>query len=363
MQHDAPWPTPFRRYPPSLESVGGDSQMRVSITIVRAIIDELRRRGIAEAEILGQAGIDPEELADATSRISVERYEQAVASALALSADRALGLRVAWAAPAGALHVVGHLLVNCPTMRDAIAQFFRFSSLILEGTRWELWEDEEDAHFVYAQQLVTSPDHARFDAEFCLTLVLKLGFQLIGAEPPPKLVRFRHAAPDYASSYHPIFGSVVLFGEPVNEIVFKRRYLDLPQMHRDETVRDLLRGRADELLAQRSSDDRLADRIGVLLRSDVDLAAVDLGHLAQRLGTTPRSLQRRLRERGVSLSELCETAKRDVACAALNGRDVAIKDLAYRLGFSEPSAFHRAFKRWTGTTPAEYRRRAQGRAV
>jgi AraC-like DNA-binding protein len=63
----------------------------------------------------------------------------------------------------------------------------------------------------------------------------------------------------------------------------------------------------------------------------------------------------------VSLTSLCETAKRDVACTALNGADVSIKDLAYRLGFSEPSAFHRAFKRWTGTTPAVYRRRALGR--
>jgi AraC-like DNA-binding protein len=336
--------------------------MRVSITIIRAIVDELRRRGVAEAEILHLAGIEPEELADATSRISVERYEQAVASAISLASDRALGLRVAMAAPIGALHVVGHLLVNCPTMRDAIAQFFRFSPLILDGTRWELWEDEEDAHFVYSQQLVTSPDHARFDAEFCLTLVLKLGFQLIGAEPPPKLVRFRHAAPAYSDAYAAIFGSEVLFEQSVNEIVFKRKYLDLPQLHRDETVRDLLRSRAEELLAERSSDDRLADRIGALLRSDFDLAAVDLGQLAARLGTTPRSLQRRLRERGVSLTTLCETAKRDVACTALNGGDVAIKDLAYRLGFSEPSAFHRAFKRWTGTTPAEYRRRAAERA-
>lgn len=337
--------------------------MRVSITIVRAMVDELRRRGIAEADILGMAGIDPEELADATARVSVERYEQVVSSALSLSADRALGLHVAWAAPAGAMHVVGHLLVNCPTIRDAIQQFFRFSSLILEGTRWDLWEEGDDAHFVYAQQLVAAPDHARFDAEFCLTLVLKLGFQLIGAEPPPKLVRFRHAAPDYAAAYHPIFGSEVQFGQPVNEIVFKRKYLDLPQIHRDETVRDLLRKRAEDLLAERSSEDRLADRIGSLLRSDVDLAEVDLTRLAQRLGTTPRSLQRRLRERGMSLTALCENAKRDVACTALNGGDVSIKDLAYRLGFSEPSAFHRAFKRWTGTTPAEYRRRALGRTV
>jgi AraC-like DNA-binding protein len=335
--------------------------MNVSITIVRAIVDELQRRGVAPSEACACAGFDAEELADATARIPVARYERAVSAALDVSADPSLGLHVAWSAPAGALHVVGHLLVNCGTMRDAIDQFFRFSPLILQGTRWSLWEEGEHAHFVYAQQLVAAPEHARFDAEFCLTLVLKLGFQLIGREVPPTMVRFRHPAPAYAHDYERIFGQEVLFDQGTNEIVFKRKYLDLPQMHRDETVCDLLRRRAEDLLAHRGADE-LPVRIGALLRDDVSRATVDAERLAHRLGITPRSLQRRLRERGISLTVLFETAKREVACTALHGPEVSIKDIAYRLGFSEPSAFHRAFKRWTGTTPAEYRRRALGRS-
>jgi len=335
--------------------------MNVSITIVRAIVDELLRRDVAAERFLAAAGISQAELADATASIDVMRYERAVDAALALSADPSLGLHVAWSAPAGALHVVGHLLVNCGTIREGIDQFFHFAPLILEGTKWSLHEEEDTARFVYAQQLVAAPEHARFDAEFCLTLVLKLGFQFIGAEKPPRLVRFRHPAPPYAAAYEPIFGSDVLFSQSNNEIVFKRKYLDLPQIHRDETVRDLLRARAEQLLAQRGSSERLADRVGALLRSDVDQKTLDVARLAQRLGTTPRSLQRHLRERGVSLTELFERAKRDAACDALHRPHVSIKDLAYRLGFSEPSAFHRAFKRWTGTTPAEYRRRGGAR--
>jgi AraC-like DNA-binding protein len=330
--------------------------MNVSITIVRAIVDELQRRGVPPAEVCARAGFEPEELADATARISVPRYESAVSAALELSSDPALGLHVAWSAPAGALHVVGHLLVNCATMRDAIGQFFRFSPLILEGTSWSLEEEDDRARFVYAQQLVVGTAHARFDAEFCLTLVLKLGFQLIGREAPPTLVRFRHDTPPYAGAYEPIFGTSVLFGQAANEIVFKRKYLDLPQMHRDEGVRELLQRRAEDLLARRGSDE-LPYRIGTLLRGGADLATLNVEHLAHRLGIAPRSLQRRLQERGVSLTALLEEAKRDVACAALQTQKAAIKDIAYRLGFSEPSAFHRAFKRWTGMTPAEFRRR------
>src|SRR5215472_8197833 len=120
MNERAPLPTlPFEGVT-LRKGPAGVATMRVSITIIRAIVDELRRRGVRETDLLELAGIDPEELADATSRIPVACYERAVSAALSLASDPSLGLQVAWAAPAGALHVVGHLLVNCPTMRDAI---------------------------------------------------------------------------------------------------------------------------------------------------------------------------------------------------------------------------------------------------
>jgi AraC-like DNA-binding protein len=330
--------------------------MNVSITIVRAIVDELQRRGLSSAAFSAHAEIDLAELADATSRITVERYERAAAAALSLSGDPAIGLHAAWSAPAGALHVVGHLLVNCGSMRDAIEQFFHFAPLILEGTRWRLREEDLEAHFVYEQQSVTDAEHARFDAEFCMALVLKLGYQLIGTEKPPRAVCFRHAAPPYAETYERVFKCPVLFAQPHNEIAFKRKYLDLLQTHRDESVRDLLRKRAEDLLAQFGSDDRLAERVVDLLSTGTEVGKLDIAALARKLGTTPRSLQRRLRERGLSPTTLLETARRDVACRALRANGSSIKDVAYRLGFSEPSAFHRAFKRWTGVTPAEYKR-------
>jgi AraC-like DNA-binding protein len=328
--------------------------MNVSITIVRAIVDELRRRGISSAEYCERSSVSRAELDEATSRIPVERYEKALAAALALSADPALGLHAAWAAPAGALHVVGHLLVTSVTMREAIEHFFQFAPLILEGSRWSLQESDEQAHFVYEQAPSVAnmaPDLARFDVDFCLALVLKLGFQLIGAHRPPLSVCFRHASPPYAAAYESIFQSPVRFSAEMNGIVFKRKYLDMPQTHGDTTVRDLLRQHAQGLLGKRS----LVERVGDLLRTGVHLQGVDVEQLARQLGTTARSLQRHLRERGLSPTALVEDARREVACRALQG-DEAIKDIAYRLGFSEPSAFHRAFKRWTGMTPAEYRR-------
>jgi AraC-like DNA-binding protein len=182
-----------------------------------------------------------------------------------------------------------------------------------------------------------------------------MGMQLLGEGRPPRRVFFRHTRPAHEGAYTRIFGREVLFSQPRHEIVFKREVLDFQQLHRDDDVRDLLRRRAEELLARQGSDDHLVARATAAARAALACGSVDPAAVARRLGMTSRSLQRRLRERGCSLNAVLEAARRDIACQALKDRESSIKDIAFRLGFSEPSAFHRAFKRWTSMTPAEYR--------
>jgi len=155
-----------------------------------------------------------------------------------------------------------------------------------------------------------------------------------------------------------VFRCPVRFAAAANEIVFNRRLLDLQQLHRDEILCELLRERADQLLADTHTTERLAERIIDGLKLQLQLGGTDPAQVAQRLGMTLRSLQRRLQSSSLSMSRLIDDARREVACASLRRRDVPIKDIAHRLGFSEPSAFHRAFKRWTGMTPAQFRQRS-----
>jgi len=116
-----------------------------------------------------------------------------------------------------------------------------------------------------------------------------------------------------------------------------------------------LRARADQLLAETTATERLAERIVDGLKLQLQLGIADPAGIARRLGMTLRSLQRRLQASSLSMSRLIDDARREVACASLRRADVPIKDIAHRLGFSEPSAFHRAFKRWTGMTPLQFR--------
>jgi AraC-like DNA-binding protein len=180
-----------------------------------------------------------------------------------------------------------------------------------------------------------------------------MGVHLTGVNKRPLEVRFRHEPPSYVDEYERIFRCPVRFAQPANELVFPRGLLDVPQLHRNDSLCELLRERADQLLAQEHASERLGERIVEILK--LQLRAPDPERLAQDLGLTLRSLQRRLQASSLSLSRLLDDARRDVACTSLKIPDVPIKDIAYRVGFSEPSAFHRAFKRWTGMTPAQFR--------
>src|SRR5262249_5013287 len=246
----------------------------------------------------------------------IERATQVVGAAIELSSTPALGLRVGESAPLKALHVVGHMLASCADMREAVQAFLRYSALVFEGATFRLSESGDEGRFAYEHPFPGSR-FERFAAEATLAVVLRMGLQITGPDKHPRRVCFRHADPGYAGEYERVFGCPVQFAQPTNELVFDRALLDLPQVHRDELLCALLREGADRLLAQTAATERLADRILEALKLQLELGAADPQRLARRFGMTLRSLQRRLQASRVSLTQLLDEARRDVACAEL----------------------------------------------
>jgi AraC-like DNA-binding protein len=150
-----------------------------------------------------------------------------------------------------------------------------------------------------------------------------------------------------------VFSCKVRFGQPRYAFVFPRAYLDITQPHSDETVHQVLRSNADVLLRERESES-VAERVRAILRYEPDVARVDVRRIATQLGMNVRALRRRLGAEQAPLSSLLDEARLRVARTELRKPGASIKEVAHGLGFSEASAFHRAFKRWSGETPAQY---------
>jgi AraC-like DNA-binding protein len=332
--------------------------MHVAVHVLRGLAAVLRDRGISIDAFLRDAGIE-REVFENPRQVDIAVTAQAVRAAYQLTNDPALALRVGMTAPMQALGVAGQVFVHCPTMRAAIGEVDRYLPLIQPLSRFRLLEEGDRAHFIYEPPFA-DPRAYRFGTELALSFVVRIGRHFASARANPAEVRVCHQAPPYAHVYSELFGCPVRFGATRNEIVFARALLDVPQPFVDEPLWRLLKNRAEEMLVQEQAREHLHERVKQVLHHEVDLSSVHPVSIARRLGMSPRSLRRRLSDEGHSLSALVDEVRREVALSELGNPEMPIKRIADRVGFSEVSAFHRAFKRWTGLTPARYRAQSCG---
>jgi len=326
----------------------------VSSAILRAILDECVRLGEEEETLCHLAGLDRNALDDLTSRIDLEDAERLVLLALERTGRPELGLRVGMRAPTQALHVVGHLLMNAPSLRVCLDIFDRYAALIIDGLKLEVSVEGRVATARFTCPDV-DPRHAAFMSDCVFTFILQLATALLGSHLGPIEVRMRRPTPADPSLYQRLARGPVRFGCGRDECDFDAALLERRGIGGDETVSTILERRADSLMAQLDADAPIEGRVRDLLRGAPHLLDLSADEIAASLGLGSRTLQRRLRERGLSLSALVEDERRGRAIRAVACSEMPIKEIAYLTGFSEPSAFHRAFKRWTGKTPVRYR--------
>jgi AraC-like DNA-binding protein len=330
--------------------------MYVSTAVVRAVSGELQRDGVRVESILDGVGLSPSTLKDVTGRLSARDESRFVGEAMRVSGHDDLGLRVGDAAPTYALHVIGPLLQSVGSLRRAHQIFLRYGRWLSEGARYELFEANDGATFRYTNLLDAGELH-RFYAELCLAFVYRVAKGIVGHESHAEVIRFAHPRPPYIETYAKVFDCPVEFDQAENEIVFDSSLLDLERLPADDSLLSLLQQRAEDLLSMLGAEIPLEARVRDLLRAEPDLTQLSLTTMASRLGIGEKTLQRRLADVGRSWSALVSTEQKQRAFEALAESPVSIKELAHRLGFSDSTTFHRAFKRWTGMTPAEYRAR------
>ena len=329
--------------------------MTVSMLMLRILLDACRRRGVEVEQLLAGSGVEPGQLGDGSARIDSELFEGIARRALALTRRPALGLELGSRLPPQALSVVGYLLASAPTLRRAYADFERYAVLLADAPVWALREERQHAHFVF-RCLVPQLTTQRLANDWALALAARIvAVYAPDSKREQTRAAFSHEAPSDLRPYRARFGPTLRFDQPETVLTFPRAWLDLPQAHGDESTCVALSELAERMLAEVDDRWNLSDRVRRLLRQGPALSQVSVAQLARQSGLSESALRRRLAAEGVSPSQLIDEARRRVACAELSRRDRSVKELASQLGYAELSSFHRAFKRWTGQTPAGYR--------
>jgi AraC-like DNA-binding protein len=326
------------------------------------LADYVAGRGADRAAFLAAVGVSLETRLEA--RVPAEKVLAAVAEAVRLTGDPALGLHIAAQGDPRRFELMGYISMTSATLGEAYARSCRYIRLWNSAMEIDLVEEGERATLrmrLALPGLTPETPGLRQLEELGLASMLLSGRYHSGAHFAPREVHLFSAAPKDPGEHRALFEAPVYFGRPAGALILDRASLALPIRTSDPELCAILTRHAEELLVRLpaapgrwSREVRAA--VGEALRD-----GCEIGDAARRLGVTPRTLQRRLREEGTSYQALVEEMRRELARRYLGERRLSLPEVARLLGFTDESAFYRAFRRWEGVTPAAFRKAAGSR--
>ncbi|PWR20574.1 AraC family transcriptional regulator [Zavarzinia compransoris] len=330
----------------------------VSIPYIRSVVETAASLvpGLTAAAILARAGIGAARLAQGDGALTLAEVDRVWAAAAALTGDPALGIEIGRRTEFASFGLAGQVMATAPDLGAALRAAMRFTPLIGEGS---LIGIAHEPGLVLVTHRPQSPDwplkEMRVDAALAAALVLSR--LITGTRLAPAEVRFERAAPRDSGPWAAFFAAPLRFGAGMNALAWTHAQLATPARSADEALHALLLRHAEGVAAARlSASGAVADLRLCLQRLLAAGEAPTIERAAAVLNASSRSLQRALADQGTSF-----TAERDALRLALARRLLAdgglgVEAVARRLGFAEAAVFVRAFRRWTGETPARWRR-------
>lgn len=318
---------------------------------VRDALGPLLDRGMDVGPVLAEAGIDP----DLTQPVSHVQYGRLWLIISERIGDEFFGLAAQPMRP-GSFSLMCHAILHAPTLERALRRALRFMNVVLDDPRATL-----RLHDGEAEILLTDRDGPRPAFAYRTYWLILMGVLcwLVGRRLPLIRVDFAGSAPPDRADYHQFFGAPVTFGQPHSRLVFAARYLSLPTIRDEKALKTFLRAAPGNILLRYRHDQDLTTRIRARLRACASDDWPDFDTLARDLGLSTATLRRRLRSEGQSFSVIRDEIRHRQAEAMLTRTELSVADIAAALGYREPSAFYRAFQKWSGVTPASYRQTRQ----
>ena len=322
------------------------------------MLDACARLGLDTSQILEAAGLDRATIENPDARIPVEQADALWRKAYELSGDPNLALHAIEVLPFGAYRVIDFLASSAPTIGTALAKVSDYFPIIRNGVV-RLPYAVADRHVTFGVEAPSCPSAiTRPFAEYTLAAVFLRTRIATNQRYPLERVTFSHAPPADVSEHERIFECPVEFGAEACQMVIAREVWDTPRAGTDPALFSVLDTHAKMLLAQLPNPAEIVGQVREALEAELRGGNPQLESIAKRLAMSPRTLQRRLREQGLVFNDVLDAMRFRAARTYLAKPDVAGAEVAYLLGFAEQSSFNRAFKRWAGQTPTEYRRRA-----
>ena len=317
------------------------------------ITHSLSLRGVDPRRLCTTIGFDPSRANDPAARISLATEQALWESAAVECGDPDFGLHTAESLKPGAFDVLDYAVRSAPTFGIALERLLRYSRLTHEPAIFTMSSGSGTIRIEHCFRtgLVTP---CRQEAEFTLASIVVIARQIVEGGLQPVRVEFMHAKPAETREHSRIFGVLPVFASRVNALEIDRRMLDQKLNTADTVLSRIIEAQAEALLntvaAQSVTEELRAAFAKLLPQGRCTISAV-----AGLLHMSERTLQRKLEQENTTFAKVLDDLRHDLGLRYLREGKITLAEIAYLLGYSEPSPFHRAFKRWTGSTPHAHR--------
>jgi AraC-like DNA-binding protein len=294
-----------------------------------------------------------ERLDDPDGRVPDDSIDRAWRMAADMTQDEAIGIHVAESIPRGALDLVEYAFRSSASVAAGLIRLARYGRIVSDRLSSRV-EATGGGLQCIIRDAVSTPIHpARF--EFAMAMFLRLARDASGANIRPRQICLAHNAPDDQSDHRRFFQCAVQFNAGANTLVLDTADAQRELLGADPALLEIIRKRLEKALASRELAHNLAGRVRRVLLDRMGHRDVTASAVAEVLAVSRRTLTRRLAGERTSFRKLLDEVRAELAQALLRDRSVSIADIAFFLQYSEPAAFHRSFRRWTGRTPQSFR--------
>jgi AraC-like DNA-binding protein len=325
----------------------------VSVSVLSQMFLYLDSLKVDIDAFLRSINLDPQTIKAPDTRLPIETYLLIQDEAAEYVNDPYFGLHMGEFAEAGSWSILGYMMMNCKTLGEAIEKSGRYSRIIgnLIEARAEMRLNRIRAEFFMPPH---APNMSRHCFEATLSSTVRMIRNLTGVHLNPSEVTFIYPKPQSIIEYERVFSCPVLFGQKENSLTFDWKIINTPILMPSPGLLEHFERYAQEFLAQLERKDEHTRAVTRIILSKLDDEDLTIEKVAREMAVSVRTLQKRLEEEQVVFSDLLKDIRQKLAQKYLR-ENYSVEQITYLLGFSEPSVFRKAFKKWSGVTPREYR--------
>ncbi|MEE2731614.1 MAG: AraC family transcriptional regulator ligand-binding domain-containing protein [Pseudomonadota bacterium] len=268
-----------------------------------------------------------------------------------------VGMELGQAIKPAYVGVLGYLTLSCDTVAEALQRFQRYQRLLHDGDTAHFDLRGDQACLCWRNQY--GPSTQLSDEVLVMGMVANLRSMTDCRELQPTRIHFVGPRPDHAAAYQSFVQCDIAFDQPQLELIFPMEYLQWPVTHSDPALKQLLEQQAQTLLSVLPRQEDFHHRLQQAILKAIQSGEPTLDAVAKTLALSRRTLHRRLHERGLVFKDLLQEIRLQLARQYLAERRLTLAEIGLLLGYSEQSAFTRAFRQWSGTTPLQYQKRQQ----